>query len=203
MSFREALQRLPWVEITVIGALGVAALFTYGAIVPHEAPKLTWWETPPPLHVCTYAPEWTTPDVMFGARTAWEAHDVKADGTTYGPCSQCAVGNEVVPCKLGSVAIAAEYNTQVLGENREAGGRTVYPAEALTDGLTWATILLPRDPPGDHDTNTRVVAHELGHALAGLGEAQGPPLGCDQVRLAPRPGLLMHPKMEYGGWDFR
>jgi hypothetical protein len=195
----------------------VVGLIVYGNFFASSSHQVNFtWEQQPTLYVCDTAPDWAKPgkEPLTKALAFWEAHGWTFENIEVGPCSEsCMVKNDkgktlTVTCNKGMVTL--DLMDQWF--STEHAGLCRYPAGVdVMRGSHWATILVPGAIFGSDEINEEgsgptlpldaealVLAHEVGHCLAGLGHNQGPPVGC--VRLNSKTGALMNPSLYNSGW---
>lgn len=201
----------------------VVGLIVYGNFFASSShPTNFVWEYRPVLYVCDTAPEWAQPDAEPFARATkwWEDQGWAFENIEAGPCTElCKVTTDEgetldVTCNKGKVTL--DLMDRWWDEDHAGVCRHPAGIEVMRD-KDWATILVPNvilgssevggigedgeisSPPMlPKDADALVLAHEIGHCLAGLGHNQGPPVGC--ARLNPKTGAMMNPNLYSGGW---
>ena len=188
----------------------VVGLIVYGNFFSTSSHPVNFaWEYRPTLHICDTAPQWAQEDAeaLILATEWWEDQGWAFDNIVTGPCNNtCQVLTEsgdtiYVTCEHGKVVLDLMDNWW----DEDHAGVCRHPAVDVMQDRHWTTILVPNilDPhleakPLPQDAKALVLAHEIGHCLAGLGHNQGPVVGC--ARLNPKTGSVMNPELSASGW---
>jgi hypothetical protein len=194
----------------------VIAMIIYMVAGPQRVPVDMAWGDPPILYVCDTAPDFVQPgSPQFQKALAyWNDRGWTPKAIDSGPCTQLCRGMDIagqetqVTCIPGAVVIDGMTGpywteghlgvcvTSKLGETlgtTDWGHISIPPY--LEPSINWEggeTEFLPKD------AESFVLAHELGHCLAGLGHAMGAPMGC--MAMATVPGHMMHENAYHAGW---
>jgi hypothetical protein len=191
----------------------VVGLIIYGNFFASSSHQTNFeWEIRPDLYICDTAPKWVKPEhrSFKQAEEFWEEQGWAFRTVEVGPCNElCTVKTEDgksidVTCNRGKVTI----DLMDKWWSEEHAGVCRYPSgkEVLQDN-DWTTILVPNvilgstevdAPMLPPDAEALVLAHEIGHCLAGLGHNEGPSVGCG--RLNSKTGAVMNPNLYNGGW---
>lgn len=183
-----------------------------------ETPTMQPWQQQPVLHVCDTAPDWAQPgtEEFKQAIAFWKDHGWTFSAVESGPCPETCTGRPIdpheetnTPCNPGKVTLDL-FAGQRWKEDHF--GVCVKPGKDSLGPSDWATIMVPstvdatipegglEDMPSlPKDAKALVLAHEVGHCLAGLSHNHGPSIGgC--ARLNPKTGHLMNPNIYKTGW---
>lgn len=205
--------------------LVVVGLIVYGNFFAHSSnPVMTTWEYRPALYICDTAPDWVRPDSEDVAKALqfWEDRGWAFGNITSGPCPDLCTGrdedgNETkTTCLRGTVALDL-FDGKHWKEDH--AGVCVKPDKATLGASDWATIMVPMVIYGADDfalsgddfpagatpmlpseVNAKVLAHEVGHCLVGLGHNVGPVVIPGLLTLNPKTGHVMNPNIYNGGW---
>ena len=188
----------------------VVSLLVYGHVFGKvEIPQTSTWSEQPGLHICTAAPEWAQAEnpALGTAQKWWSGQGWRFREVRSGPCPQTCEGKHedrkiTVSCFPGWITL--DLRGQWWDE--EHAGVCVRPHAGE---IEWAAIQVPSVLLGSEevgapalpiDSESLILAHEIGHCLAGLDHNQGPPL-VPGVRLNPKTGSVMNPHLTESGWD--
>lgn len=198
------------IGLTVTGI--VLAMTIYMIVGPQRVPVESDWAEPPVLYVCDTAPGFAQPDhkAFKQAVKYWTDRGWSPSAIDSGPCTKLCEGPDdvQVPCMPGAITVDILSGTYWTEEHIGVCVRSRQTGTIPKDG--WAYIGIPPyfEPSIDweggetlflpKDAEAYVVAHEIGHCLAGLGHASGAPMGCMAMETVP--GHMMHENAYHAGW---
>jgi len=193
----------------------VLAMIIYGLVAPSHTPVETEWESAPVLRVCSDAPDWAQSgtEAFDEAVAFWIDHGWRFKAIEKGPCNKLCTGFDEagkefeIACEEGVVTL-----TVLSGRAWTDEHQGVCVTSADEGPITWGAIGVPPylDSAIDWETGESdflpkdaealVLAHEMGHCLAGLGHNIGPAVipGC--ATMDSKPGHLMNPYTGKTGW---
>lgn len=203
----------------------VVGLLIYGNFIGKSAnPIESTWEYRPVLYICDTAPKWAQPDTEEVAQALkfWEDRGWAFSNIETGPCPNLCTGRDEDGSETQTTCMRGKVTLDLFSGNywkEDHAGVCVKPTKEFLGTNDWATIMIPAVIYGDDgldfaggdfpagsppllpaDVEAMVLAHEVGHCLAGLGHNIGPVVipGC--ATLDSKTGHIMNPNVYKGGW---